>query len=60
MPMLMPSAHRLMSNENSNKNLRMKPVPIERVFNPENFYMHLVTKHLMVLEILAPKVYVFN
>ena len=44
-----------MSYENSHKNYGTKPVPIERVLNPEHFDMHLVTKHLMVPEILAPK-----
>ena len=39
---------KVLSYENSHKNYRAKPIPIERVCNPEHFDMHLVTKHLMV------------
>ena len=34
--------------------------PMERVFNPEHFDMRLETKHLMVPELLVPKVYAFS
>ena len=50
------STNRLTSGlpcENIQKNLGTKPVPIERVFNPEHFDMRLQTMHLMVPELLV-------
>ena len=55
----MPSTHIRMSYENSHKNLGTKPVPIERVFNSEHFSIRFGTMHLMVLELLVPKVYTY-
>ena len=51
----MTLAHRHMSYKFSHKNYRTKSVPMERVCNPEHFYMQLETTHLMVLELLVPK-----
>src|SRR5699024_10179602 len=57
---LMPSTHRHMSYEFSQKYFGTKLVPIERYCNPEHFDMHLETVHFMVLEILDSEVCVFN
>ena len=40
-----------MSYEFSHKNYGTKPIPIERVCNPEHFDMRLETMHLMVPEL---------